>query len=1003
MSVRGDQPALYNIPAGVPFADALAGELLKRDSGDHLALARVRIFLPTRRACRTLRDSFLRLSAGKPLLLPSIQPLGDIDEEELVIHVGDTDGAGLIEDIPPPLSPLRRQIMLVKLIMAADHFQAGPEQAVAIAGALAQLMDHIYTEGLDFSALPNLVEEEELAAHWQVSVKFLEILSKSWPRILEEQGLIDAADRRIRLIEVLSHYWQKQPPQTPVIAAGTTGSIPATARLLKVIAGLPQGMVILPGLDQDMDEKSWECLDDNHPQATLAHLLNNLGVTRDQVKIWDGGTQPAGNIPQTLAAPDLAMRRRLAGEMMRPAQTSAAWQYIAGTLTGTDKDKGALEETLKDIHYYECETAQEEALTIACAFRETLEAGGHTAALVTPDRALARRVAMACRRWGITLDDSGGQCLNETGAGCYLRLVLDCLISGLKPGTLMALLKHQLSRAKPNLCICLEKDYLRGPPPRGGFEGLYDHLQKLEAAENVVEFIHGLEKAFSPLTALCDNQYHDFRDFLHAHIEAAEKLGAADKLWRGEAGEKAAEFLATLNEHADLMPRMRASDYRAVLEEMMAAVTVRPAYGAHPRLFILGQLEARMMQADLVILAGLNEGVWPPEPAADPWMSRPMRKKFGLPSPERSIGLSAHDFVQGFCNKRVILTRARRREGAPTVPARWLQRLQTVLTALGRDLSSIQQGPHLSYARQLEKLQEKPRPYERPKPCPPVDKRPSGLSVTAIERWMRDPYSIYARYVLGLRKLPDLEEQADAAQRGTVLHDILAAFIRQHQERLPEDAEGELLALGREMLAENITEPALWSFWWPRFCRLARWFIDHERTWRGQAAPRILEQEGKAALTLPGGGTFTLFARADRIDRMLDGSAAVIDYKTGAPPKMTDVKYGFAPQLALEGVIVQEGGFADFQSDHIGYLGFWQMTGGPVPGEDKAVTKTDLDELCAQAREGVIALAALYEDERTPYYSLPRPDMAPPAHWQDYEHLARVQEWAALDEQEEAA
>lgn len=996
MSRGRNKPAMYTLPPGLPLADALASSLLEDYSENLLALTGVRILLPTRRACRSLRDSFLRLSGGKPLLLPSIQPIGDVDEEELFL--GGAGNAQLIKDIPPPLNPLRRQIILSKLVMGVEAFHAGPEQAIAIAGALGTLMDHVYTEGLDFTDLPGLVEEETLARHWQISVEFLRILSEAWPQILDEKGVIDAADRRVRLLDALASYWRDYPPATPVIAAGSTGSIPVTARLLKVIASLPEGRVILPGLDQTMDDESWQAVDDTHPQVMFARLLKDMDVKREDVRIFSYESGHAAN------KKILDMRRALAGEMMRPAETTAGWLHLAGEFEDSEAQQTLLQQAHRDIHYYECDNEQEEALVIATAFREALQTEGQMAALVTPDRALARRVAIACRRWGVEVDDSGGQALSETGTGVYLRLLVKCVLDGLRPSLLMALLKDRHCLVDSKTVEVLERDYLRGPAPSEGFEGLYAHLEGREAGREITGLVQQVDQSLEAFCGLCDGRDHHFRDFLHAHIESAENLSDRNLLWAGEDGEKAAEFLASLHDNADDMPRMRADDYLSVLEQLMRLVSVRPTYGTHPRLFVLGQLEARMIQADLVILAGLNEGVWPPEPAADPWMSRPMRRKFGLPSPERSIALSAHDFVQGFCSPRVVLTRARRRDGAPTVPARWLQRLETVLQASGSDLSAIKQGPHLGYARSLQSFTgDKTMPYKRPEPRPPVSARPVKLSVTAIEKWMRDPYSIYARYILGLKKLPELEEKADASLRGTIMHDILAEFIQQNKETLPEDALDRLLSFGEEWLEREVKQPALRSFWWPRFCRIAQWFVEHERHWREYALPQLTETDGEIVLDLPdGGGSFTLFCRADRIDLCDDGKeAAIIDYKTGTVPTGADIRQGFAPQLPLEGLILLGGGFAGISSDKIGYIGFWSMTGGSNAGEEKPVREDDLNTLCEEAGRGLITLISSFQDPATPYYSLPRPDKAPPVAWQDYAHLARVQEWTALEDSEE--
>ncbi len=966
-------PKVYNIPAGVPFADALTAELLRR-AGTPEELSHMRVLLPTRRACRTVRESFLRIGGGKPLLLPRLQPLGDIDEDELSF------GADIDFALPPAIDPLKRQIILSKLVMARPDFEQGAGHAMALAGALGRLMDRIYTENLNMADLPALAGE--FATHWEVTLEFLKIISENWPKILAERGVIDAADRRNRLINALSDHWTKNPPQAPVIAAGSTGSIPATARLLQVIANLPQGAVILPGLDVGMDEDSWQTLEDTHPQATLKHLLAQLEIERRDVKSWSVAEDHAGS------------RRWLVSEIMRPAASSGAWANLH-TKSGAREQA---DRALQNLMRADADTPQEEARLIAVLMRGALEEPGRTAALVTPDRDLARRVAVACRRWGINVDDSAGQRLTDTVTGSFLRLCTRACISNLAPGALLALLRHRLCNQQHDLVSKLEIKGLRGAKPPPGIEGLRNRLAERRDGKELEKFLDKLQKALSPFLELAQQEQVEFHVLLDGHIKTAEALAGADRLWSGDDGEAAALFLSNLRAQAAELPAMNAEDYLAVLEQLMAGVTVRRAWGTHPRLFILGQLEARLLQADLVILGGLNEGTWPPDAGHDPWMSRPMMKRFGLPAPERGTGLSAHDFAQGFCARDVVLTRARRIDGTPAVPARWLQRLDTVLQALKIDPKEItREGERwLDLVRRMDRAPAQ-KSYPRPAPVPPVSLRPRELSATRIETWMSDPYSIYARYVLRLKKLDALEKAPDAADRGNFLHHVMDRFVKDHPATLPADAAKKIIAYGSDHLARRADDPGFWDFWWPRFERLANWTAAHERDWRRTSTPVKTEVPGEMTL-----GNFTLTAKADRIDRLSNGSYAIIDYKSGGAFSKSKIASGESPQLPLEGLIAQAGGFEDVASGNVGWLGYWVMTGGEPPGEVECLDDNVADTL-AETRAGLEALIKLYDDPKTAYHAIPDPDRAP--RYNDYEQLARVQEWTALGDAggEEAA
>ncbi len=1018
MSTENAVPTLYNIPAGAPFSDSLAAGLFRQTKADPLLLTSYRILLPTRRACRTLREAFLRLNNGQPLLLPRMQPLGDVDEEELTLELfgalSGQENAELMLDLPPVISPLRRQILLARTVMKLEDFSRSPDQAMALAVALGQLMDRIHTEGLDMGVLADIVPDE-FAAHWQITLDFLKILSEHWPVILKENAVMEGAERRNKLLEALAVHWQDNPPATPVIAAGSTGSIPATARLLKVIAEMPQGSVILPGLDQGMDEESWQKLDDTHPQATLRHLLVYTDVARNQVQTW-----PCLSMDEASSSIN-TVRRWLATEMMRPAETSKAWKDLSWPEGGLLSDHaGGLPPALAQVKSFECETMQEEAKLIAAFMRQTLEIPGKTAALVTPDRRLARRVAAICRRWDIALDDSAGQSLFDTQTGGFLRLCTAVALSGFSPSVLLSLLRHRLcsiglSRTDMARTVnFLEIRALRGPKPASGMQGLRTRVQE-SLREGEDEFLEGfllhLEAIFQPFMDLCAvSGRQAFGVFLDAHIHLAESLaaqpdcGGAECLWRGDDGEAAALFLSSLREDVDAFPPVSAEEYALIMEQLIKTVTVRSSFGLHPRLFILGQLEARLTQADTMILGGLNEGVWPPDPGHDPWLSRPMMKACGLPPPERFVGLSAHDFIQGFCAPRVFLTRAKRSDGAPTVPARWLQRLDTVLQAVGIDSKLLGKTslPYLSLIRALD-LNEKPVPCHRPAPCPAVTLRPRELPVTKIKDWLCDPYSIYARYILKLRPLRDLEQQPDNAARGSFLHDVLNDFLTACPADLPENADDILLDLGSDRKSRLPDDPGFWDYWWPRFERLTRWLVLHEKTWRQGARPFLTETKG--TVTLPGpAGDFTLTARVDRIDRLASGHWAIIDYKSGGAFRKTHIISGEEPQLPLEALILNEGGFPGIESGKTSYLGYWKLTGGRDEGNIVAVEPDEgeqIEQAVNTAQEGLCALIRLFDDPSMPYFSLPDPDRTP--RFSDYTHLARVQEWSVLEAGEEAA
>ena len=998
--MTGRASKVFTIAPQASFLDALAAGLLARSGDSPLALSRALVFLPTRRGCRGLRDAFLRASAGRPLLLPRMLPLGDLDADELLL-AGDeaAPGAGLAEDLPPETSPLRRQLLLARLIHswtratfgAAVASRPREDQAARLAAELARLLDQVETEGLGFDGLADLVGEEH-AAHWQTTLEFLRILTDQWPQVQKLQGVIGPAERRRRLLTSQVRAWAAAPPADPVIVAGSTGSVPAVAELIAAAAGLPAGEVVLPGLDRNPDDAAWEAIvnDPGHPQHGLARLLARLDLGRDEVADWPWPPEaPDGPVDSTRSA--------VLSWALRPAGTTGGWRRAGETLP---PDKVA--QSLAGVRRIDCATPHEEAGVIAVLMREALETPGETVALVTPDRALARRVAAELGRWRIEADDSAGVPLAETPCGGFLRLTAQLAAGALAPVELLAALKHPLAagglgvaefRRRARL---LEREVLRGPRPAPGFAGLKQALKAAKTPRELSLWVAGLAKLAAPFAKALTAKRANPARVVEEHLKFAEALATSDeaagseRLWVEDDGEAAAAFMSELRDAAAHGPALGGERYPALLAALMASQVVRPRYGRHPRLAILGPLEARLQQYDLVILGGLNEGTWPAQVDPGPWLSRPMQAEFGLSLPERRIGLSAHDFAQAFAAPQVVLTRAGRVEGTPTVPSRWLLRIDALLAALGcPEALAGDRGRSRAWAAALDRP-ERVSPTPPPAPRPPLEARPRRLSVTQIETWMRDPYALYARHVLGLKPLDPLDADPGAAERGTLVHRALEAYLEAHPEAPPADPLAALIGEGRRVFEPLRARPGLWAFWWPRFLRVAAWFAAADLELRLGGRKAWPEARGEIVLQAPA-GSFTLTAKADRIDLLADGGLTIVDYKTGAPPKAKDVEQGFAPQLPLEAVIAQAGGFEGVSGQAVAALEYWRLSGGEPPGAIAPV-RADPQALIESARAGFERLIARFDDPLTPYPSVPRPMRAP--RFNDYAHLARINEWS---------
>ncbi len=971
------RPQIYTIAADRPFLATLAKGLVSLAGGDPLRLPRMTVLLPTRRAARSLREAFLRLTGegsdpGAPLLLPRMRPIGDLDVDEFEFADDETLA------VPPAIPELRRRLLLTRLVLEWSEGEQDllPGQAAGLAAALARLIDAAATDGASFAELAKLAPLG-LAEHWQVVLRFLDLLPSRWPAVLAAEGALDPAERRNRLLARQAEAWRRTPPRDPVIAAGLVGGIPALEELAGVVARLEHGMVILPGLDCGAAPALWEAIADDraHPQYLPARLLNRLGLTLGDVREWR---------PEAMS--ERVARLRLVSEALRPANLTDAWRNLhpepASALAGLSR--------------YDCASPQQEAVTIALLLRRKLEKPGATAALVTPDRELARRVAAELRRWRIDIDDSAGLPLPRTPPGAFLRLVLDMAASELAPVPLLAALKHPLAAGGlapeefRNLARKLEKE-IRGPRPAAGLGGLRAALR--DDDHELRRFIDRLEFCLGELPALLAAKEASVGALVSAHITAAERLAASRdesgpaRLWREAAGEVAATFCHDLLDAARDFPELRGRDYPALFEALSAGRVVRPTYGRHPRLAIWGLVEARLQQADLVVLGGLNEGTWPGSVPADPWMSRQMRAEFGIALPERAIGMAAHDFVQALGAPEVALIRAARQEGAPTVPSRWLLRLEAVLRAVGLE-GRLGPDPEIAAATALSDQPRELRPLPRPEPRPPLASRPRQLPVTEIETWRRDPYAVYAKHILKLRALDELDADPDRADLGIAIHNALAEFVHRHPHGLPAHAERELLEIGEWKFGPLLSRPSAWAFWWPRFERIARWFVAEEQARRTGIAESRSEVEGKIELDAPG-GTFTIIARADRVDRLASGALAVIDYKTGSVPRKQDIAAAIAVQLPLEGAIASAGGFGGIAGAPVAALEHWKLGGGnPVGLIDPA--SDEPAALIAQVLSAIRAHIARYDDPAMPYRPVPVAKWRP--RYSDYAHLERLTE-----------
>ncbi|WP_448954405.1 double-strand break repair protein AddB [Labrys neptuniae] len=1033
------RPNLLTIAPGSPFLETLVDALLDgrlvpgfAPRGDPLALAGATLYLPTRRAIRALRGIFLDRLGSDAALLPRLRALGEIDDDEVAFaEAGD--------DLPEPVAGLDRQVALTRLILqwSAALKQAllpipgeegaepllipsSPGDAAGLAAELGHFLDGLQIDRVPPQAIFNLGESHAglYDKYWDITLRFLEIATVHWPDHLKEIGRSDAVLLRNARLEREAARLGANPLAGPVIVAGSTGSIPATRDLIKAVAAYRNGAVVLPGLDLDLDAAGWQAIargEDapGHPQAGLAALLADLGAERDGV--IELASPPAS----------LALRAALVSQALRPAETTDLWVGRRGD------DAETVAEALAGVALIEAAHEGEEALAAALVLREALLVPGRRAALVTPNRQLAERVVTELGRWGIEADDSAGQPLAQTAPGLFTRLVLDAALQDFDPVALLSLLKHPLARLghpraeMERAVAALEIGALRGPRPVGGLSGLAAALTLGKASlgdphcsparlalteqdwAQAQALVEALAIGLEPFAALLRQaEALPAASFFAAHRTALEALGGAapeeeDRRGEDEAGEALANFFEDLGTIAPEALSLPAHEYPGLFAALIAGRSVRGGEPKHPRIALYGLLEARLLPVDRLVLAGLDESVWPPDVKTDPWLNRPMRAAIGLSPPEKRIGLAAHDFEQALGYGDVVITRSLKRGGSPTVPSRWLQRLGAFL---GPSFEAVRaRGEHYcALARRLDAAEGTPPVLTAPRPTPPLALRPTRLSVTQIEHLVRDPYTIYARHILKLEPLDDIAMPPGAAERGTLIHDALERFAALCADGVPPDALVRLMAVGEELFAPLADFPEVLAFWRPRFAAIAQFLVDWESERRPRLARVLSEIPGKLNWPTLADRAFTLSARADRIEVAGDGRVSILDFKTGQAPTAKQVQTGLAPQLALEMAILLEAGFSGVPAPEVlGDPAIVHLAGGSKGPSEKPLIFKDTTpiEIALDSLARLKALIDRFENEKTPYASLLHP-MFKGRRYGDYDHLARVREWSVSAEEE---
>ena len=970
MFAPSDTPRLFGLPPGLDFPRAVVDGLRHRFEGAPPdALARVTLFVNTRRMQRRMTDLF---DEGPAVLLPRIRLVTDLGQD------------AAFADLPPAVSPLRRRLELARIVARLLDSQPdlAPRAAIFdLADSLAGLMDEMQGEGVAPQAIRDL-DVSDLSGHWQRSLTLLDVVERFFGEDSGDPPDLEARQRRV--IERLVASWKSRPPRDPIIVAGSTGSRGATQLLMRAVAALPQGAVILPGFDFDMPATVWNTLEDaltaeDHPQFRFRRLATALNLHPDEIRPW------------TNAAPPVPARNRLMSLALRPAPMTDQWQAEGPEFDGIDRATAGMS-------LIEAPSPRKEATAIALILRDAAERG-IDAALISPDRTLTRQVTAALDLWRIEPDDSAGRPLPLTAPGRFLRHIAELAGTNLTGAALLALLKHPLTNTGSGArgdhlrhTRDLELEALRDGLPYPDAEALAEWATRKDDrcawAAWVGEVIQALARTGTQ--PLSDHVSHTL--CVAGMLAAGPSGTGSGALWEKPAGREAKSIVDELAREAPYGGIVSPADYRDLFAAVLARGEVRDPVKPHPRIRIWGTLEARVQGVDLVILAGLNEGTWPETPAPDPWMNRKMRHDAGLLLPERRIGLSAHDFQQAVAGREVILTRSVRDAESETVPSRWINRLINLMNGMSSEgkqaLGEMRKrgAAWVTLADRLEETVSVPA-ENRPAPCPPIKVRPTHLSVTRIGKLVRDPYAIYAEKVLGLRPLGPLHQSPDAPLRGTILHKVMERFVSEAPAGEPQnDGRDRLMTTAESVLNAEAPWPAARVMWLAKLGRVADTFLIGEADRRERAAPAKFEVRG--ALPIDDLG-FTLTGTADRIDRDDAGALYIYDYKTGQIPSRKQQET-YDKQLLLEAVMAQAGAFNGLRKARVAEVAYIGLGANP-----KFERISVGDDTIRDVQAGLVELIEAYQQRAQGYTA--RRVVESQRFDGDYDHLSRYGEWDHTD------
>ena len=980
-------PKTSAISLGRHFLDSLAkGLVAKFRTSGPVDLRNAVIILPTEEARSNLLRNLIIRAESEAIVLPRTYTISENLPCQRPHKRGDLDcilpSNMLPNRLPIPL--VSRELLLGRLIFqwrkAHDHTNSlSLSQCLKVAPTLGSLFDELQAFNINYLALGKSSTLDD-AAHWASIDKFLKIIIEQWPRILVEQSWEDPIKYDQLITKLVIQYWEKEPPKYDVIAAGFTGKLPHVVNLLSSIVSLPRGHVVVPSLDRSLGKKIWENLPTDHPQSTIKCLLDGLKFGDKPVPEWPdqgGHSNPTlSNISRLPLVPSILNEGDMPNDSI------------------TDKKR------ITDLTLITSQNVYSESQTIALIVKEFLTHNQGDVSVIAEDQILVKQVALQLRKWNLDLCYCTPRMPDASGGATFLQLVAEMICSDVSPVSLLSALKHPMCKGHTsktlfnNLLNQLELKSLRGIRPEPGFSGILASLALSPSNQKIIAWLRELDRASHQFSELVKNRRVSLRNLLRAHLDFSTWLCQPETInsalpWDTDSDHNLYQNLNALCSTLKNSFTVNGTEYSDIFKTLVNKIPDESTLVHNARIYTYSAEQTLFSSSSLHILAGMNEGTWPSISPASRWLSPQMREALGLPGKEAEKADSALQLCQAFTAPKVVLTRSKLINGVQTMPSYHFAQIERAAKKADLPHTIDQSSYWNELGQHLEQETINVPKIQRPAPIPPVSARPRTLSATQIELWMQDPYSIFVSTILKIRALRPLDAKVGPPDYGRIVHEALEKFTRTYPKDMPQDAFQKLLGFGQDSFRKIRVPSESYAFWWPRFERLAQYFVDQECEGRRHISRAYTEISGAITVNLAS-GQFTLTTRADRINMRTDGKVDIIDYKTGMIPTASQIMDGRKPQLLLEALIALDHGFHEINTRKINSISSIQLSGAAIAGTHQSIEQ-DIQIKANELLSRVTMLIKAFDDENTPYYFVPHKDFSPQHN--EFEHLARMKEW----------